>query len=175
MAKLHELQEEFLMLQQVLDECTDEESKGHIASAITVTVENAEKVIGHLIEVQKNYEAEQAMFEEAKKKFAAKENAAEVRAKNLKAFVTEQLVRLGYTGDNGKKLKAGLYTTFMQNSKSSLIVEPTAVIPDMYYIQPATIVPDKVLDKDLLMGAVSSGLFTFEGVSIRKNQSIRIK
>ena len=148
-------------IDQQIENCVDTET-GEIIDAEkleALKMEKAEKIenIGLWI---KNLNAEAEALKKERDAFAAREKAAENKAKSLKAFLSEYLA--------GQKFKSEKVVVSFRGSVA-VNIENEEEIPENFHIKQ----PDKI-DKMALKQALKAGAI-IAGASLQENQNIQIR
>lgn len=158
--KLYELTEAYeriLELAEQLDAETLKDTLDSINDAIEDKAENTAKVI-------KQLDADAEMLRNEEKRLAARRQAIENNARNLKRYLQESLEKVGM-----EKVKGELFTVAIQNNPPSLEVLDERKIELDYFNHPAP-----VLDKKAVLQTLKRGI-EMEGARIKQTRSLRIR
>lgn len=143
-----------------LDEQTIADTLEGMAGALEEKVTNVAMFV-------RNVEASVEAIKAAEKQMYERRKALENRSERIRKYMLENMQRTGIS-----KIECPFFKVSVKNNPESLVIEPDAVIPDSYYIEPPP--PQKVLDKAALKEDMKMGVIV-EGCRLERKQRVDIK
>jgi len=157
MAKLYTLAENYLKLNQYIedaldsDDLTDDDIQAFLDTLESVEDELADKV-ENICKLLKNVDGDILSYKAEEARLAKKRKYLENKVDGLKSF-TQSMLEFAKV----EKLKAGMFNVKLQNNNPSVFIEDETLIPAEYKVaQPDTINKKDILT-DLKLGTVISG------------------
>lgn len=155
---LYELSENYLKVLSMIEE--DEE--GYLDTLESIEFEIEEKA-DSIAKMLKNLEGYQAALKLEEERLYSKRKVFENKAKELKTYLEEQMVKTGKT-----KFKTDLFSFGIQKNNPSLDISTEVNIPEKYYAI------ERKLQRAELLKDIKTGV-EVEGVELKQTEGLRIR
>ena len=159
MAKLYELNNDFMQVQSMIEDGA--EGLEDTLESINLEIEDKLENIGKVI---RNLESEVKAFKDEEKRLADRRKTLENEVKNLKLYAEQSLKATGQ-----RKIDAGLFKFSIQKNPASVNVTDEKLIPQKYYVP-----VDPKLDKQTIKELLKNGE-SVPGVELVQGEGLRIK
>jgi predicted nuclease with TOPRIM domain len=159
--KLYELTNNYLTIQDLIEQADDKETLLDTLQAIEDTVEGK---IENIIKMMRGFEAEAEAIKTEETRLAEKRRKLENKASSLKEYMEWNLQNLGL-----KEVKAGMFKARFQKNPPTVEIADEEALPDVFKIPQ----PNKV-DRKGLIGFLKEGN-ELSGVRLIQKESLRIK